>query len=107
MARGTTGSSALCPEERRVTRHKVTDAGRRPAGDRLDIVCKAIIAVGGMEAGHGQQVLEDMLRQLAAAQLLVPPLLQGHIHIPDGAPSAAAYSAASACRSCDRGPVSS
>jgi hypothetical protein len=47
--------------------HKVPDAGRRPAGDRLDIVRQAIIAVGGMEAGHSQQVLEDMVRPLAAA----------------------------------------
>jgi hypothetical protein len=36
-----------------------------------------------MEAGHGQQVLEDMVRQIAAAKLLVSPLLQWHINIGD------------------------
>src|SRR5215831_7846995 len=81
MARRATDSSARGPEERCVPRHKVMDAGRRLASDRLDIVRQAIIAVGGMEVGHGQQMLENVIRQLAAAQLLVPPLLQGDIHI--------------------------
>src|SRR5215468_6215596 len=78
--------SALGPKHRGVSRHKIPDAGRRPADDRLDIVCEAIVAVGGMETGHSQQMLEHVVWQLAAAQLLVPPLLQGHIHIGDGAP---------------------
>ena len=69
-------------------RGKVTDTRRRPSCDRLDIVRETIIAIGGVEAGHGQEVLEDMLGQIAAVQLLVPPLLQWYIDISDGSPGA-------------------
>ena len=65
-------------------RYKVTDAGRRPACDRLDIVSQTIITVGGMEVGHRHQVLEEMVRQIAAAKLLVPLFFQWHIDIGDG-----------------------
>jgi hypothetical protein len=61
-----------------VTRNIVSGARGGPSCDRLDIVCKTIIAVGGMESRHCQQMLEDMVRQIATAKLLVPPLLQGH-----------------------------
>jgi hypothetical protein len=46
-----------CIEERGVLSHKVTNAGRRSAGDRFDIVREAIIPIGGMELGHGQHML--------------------------------------------------
>ena len=39
-----------------LSRDKVTDARRGPPGDRLDVVSEAIIAVVGMQFGHGQQV---------------------------------------------------
>jgi hypothetical protein len=47
-------------------RHKGTGAGRWPAGDRLDIMRETIIPIGGMELGHSQQVLEDMVRHMTA-----------------------------------------
>ncbi len=62
-------------EQLGVMRHKLTDAGCGPSCDRLDIVGETIITVGGVEARHGQQVLENMVRQIAAAKLLVSPLL--------------------------------
>jgi hypothetical protein len=68
-----------------MTRHEVTGAGRRPSRGRLDIVRETVIAVGGLEPGHDQQVLGDMVRQLAGAQLLVSPGLEGYIDISDGA----------------------
>jgi len=36
---------------------------------------QTIITVGGMEAGHGQEMFEHMVGQVAAAQLVVAPLL--------------------------------
>jgi hypothetical protein len=90
-----------------VTGHKVTHACRGPSDDRLDIVRETIIPVGGMEAGHSQQVLEDMVRQIAAAQFLVSPLLQWHLDIGDGATEGVRIFAAKACTPCDRGPVNS
>jgi len=50
----------------------------------LDIVREAIISIGGMESGHSEQVLKKMVRQIAAAKLLVPPLFQRDINIGDG-----------------------
>ena len=67
-----------------MTRNKVAATCRRPSGDRLDIVREAIISIGGMEAGHSEQVLKKMVRQIAAAKLLVPPLFQRDINICDG-----------------------
>ena len=37
-----------------------------------------------MEAGHGQGMFEEMVGQIAAAQLLVAPLLQRYIDVGDG-----------------------
>src|SRR5262245_60084016 len=71
MARRATGAGALGSEHRGVSRHTILDAGRRPAYARLDIVCEAILPIGGMEAGQGQQRLAHVVRQLAAAQRLV------------------------------------
>ena len=65
-------------------RHKVTDARRGPPRDCLDIVRETIITVGGMEVGHRQEVLEDMVGQIPAAQFMVAPLLQRYIDISDG-----------------------
>src|SRR6185369_11522485 len=73
------------PEQPGVTRYKVADACRWPSRDRLDIVGETIIPIGGMEPGHGQQVLEDMAGQIAAAKLPVPPFFEGHIDVGDGA----------------------
>jgi hypothetical protein len=47
-----------------MARHKVTDAGRRPAGNYFNIVRQTIITIGGMEPGHGRQVLEEWLDKL-------------------------------------------
>src|SRR5262249_41976441 len=68
-ATSASGSGARGPEERGVLSHKVTDAGRRSAGDRLDIVREAIIPIGGMELGHGQHMRQDIVRQVAEARL--------------------------------------
>src|SRR5262249_6583283 len=57
-----------------------------PSRDRFDIVRETIISIGGMEAGHGKQVLKNMVWQIAAAKLLVPPLFQWDINIGDGSP---------------------
>ena len=67
-----------------MVRHKVTDARRGPPRDCLDIVRETIITVSGMEAGHCQEMLEDMVGQIAAAQFLGAPLLQRYINISDG-----------------------
>jgi hypothetical protein len=37
---------------------------------------QTVITVGGVEAGHGQEVFEDVVGQIAVAQLLVAPLLR-------------------------------
>jgi hypothetical protein len=55
-----------------------------PSRDRFDIVRESIISIGGMETGHGEQVLKNMVGQIAAAKLLVPPLFQWDINIGDG-----------------------
>ena len=49
-------------------RHKVTDAGRRSSYGRLDVVCRTVVTIGGMEPGHGSQVLEDTVGQIAGAK---------------------------------------
>jgi hypothetical protein len=67
-----------------MTSNKITDAGRRPSCDRLYIMRETIITIGGMETGHGRQVLEDMVRQIAAAKLLVPPFFEWHIDVGNG-----------------------
>ena len=41
-----------------LSRDKVTDARRGPPGDCLDVMRQTIITVGGMEAGHGQDMFE-------------------------------------------------
>jgi hypothetical protein len=46
------------PAELGLSRDKVTDARRGPPGDRLDVMPQRIITVGGMKAGHGQQMFE-------------------------------------------------
>jgi len=43
-------------------RNKIVHAQGGPSRDRLDIVTDAIIAVGGVQAGHRQQMVDDMLR---------------------------------------------
>ena len=48
-------------EEFLVLRHKVTNACCRPSGDLLDILCKTVIAIRGMETGHGQEMFIEML----------------------------------------------
>src|SRR6266508_3756410 len=45
---------------------------------------ETIISIGGMEAGHSEQVLKNMVGQIAAAKFLVPPLFQWDINIGDG-----------------------
>ena len=67
-----------------MARHKVTDAGGRPAGYPLDIVGQTIVTIGGMEPGYSLHMMGNMVRQIAPAQLLVPPDFQGHIDIGDG-----------------------
>jgi hypothetical protein len=67
-----------------LSRDEVTDALRRPPGDCLDVMRQTIITVGGMEAGHGPEMFEYMVGQIAAAQLLVAPLLQRYIDVSDG-----------------------
>jgi hypothetical protein len=60
-----------------LSRDKLTDARRAPPGDCLDVMRQTIITGGGMEAGHGQEMFEHMVGQIAAAQLVVAPLLSG------------------------------
>jgi hypothetical protein len=67
-----------------VLRNKIAHAQRGPSRDRLDIVSDAIVAVGGVQVGHREQMVEDMLRQVALAQLPITPLLQRHVNIADG-----------------------
>jgi hypothetical protein len=43
-----------------MTRHEVKGTRGSSSGDCLDIPRETIITAGGMETGHGQQVLEDM-----------------------------------------------
>jgi aspartyl-tRNA(Asn)/glutamyl-tRNA(Gln) amidotransferase subunit A len=62
------------PKTFRVPRDKVTGAGCWPSRYSLDILRKAIISVRSMETGHREQVLKDMVGQIALAQLLVAPL---------------------------------
>src|SRR4051794_8871831 len=69
-ARSASGSGVRCLEERGVPSHEVTDAGRRLAGDRLDIVREAIIPIGGMELGHDQHMRQDIVRQVVEVRLL-------------------------------------
>ena len=73
-----------CSKHLGVLRDEVTDACRGPSRDRLDVVRKTIVAVVGMELGHGQQVVEDVVRQTASSKLPVSPLLQRHIDVSDG-----------------------
>jgi len=51
------------------------------ARDRGDLE----VGSGGMESRDCQQMLEDLVRQIATAKLLVPPLLQGQINVSDDA----------------------
>ena len=44
---------------------------------------EAVVAVGGVKLRHRQQVFGDVLRQAACPQLLVAPLLEGHVHVGD------------------------
>jgi hypothetical protein len=67
-----------------MTRHELLGARWRSPGDCLYILRETIITAGGMETGHGQQVIEDMLGQIAAVQLFIKPLLHRHIDIGDG-----------------------
>ena len=67
-----------------MSRGKVTDARCGPPGDCLDVMRQTIITVGGMEAGYGHDMFEEMVGQIAAAQLLVAPLLQRYINVGDG-----------------------
>jgi hypothetical protein len=46
------------PAELGLSRDKVTNARRGPPGDCLDAMRQKIITVGGMKAGHGQQMFE-------------------------------------------------
>ena len=46
-------------------------------------MCEAIIAVGGMQPGHRQQVLKDMAPAVRMNAAPVAPLLQRHIDIGD------------------------
>src|SRR5207249_1065152 len=57
----------LRPESLGVLGHKVPHARGPPSRDRLDVVRETIVMVGGVEARHGQQVLEDVVGQLAPA----------------------------------------
>ncbi len=66
-------------------RNVIAHAGCGLAGYRLDIVGETIVSVGGVQTGHGQQVREKVLRQIAAAQLLILPLLQWDVDIGDSA----------------------
>jgi hypothetical protein len=59
------------PAELGLSRDKVTDARRGPPGDCLDVMRQTIMTVGGMKAGHSQQMFEYMVGEIAAAQLLV------------------------------------
>lgn len=68
-------------EEFLVLRHKVTNACCGPSGDLLDILCKTVIAIRGMETGHGQEMFIEMLRQITLTQLPVAPLIERHIDL--------------------------
>jgi len=67
-----------------VTRNEIAAVGRAPSRYRFDIMRETIISIGGMEAGHSEQVFKNMFGQIAAAKLLIPPLLQWDINIGDG-----------------------
>ena len=50
-------------------RDVIADARRGPSGDRLDVVSEPIVAVVGVEFGHGQQMAAEVLRQVPAVEL--------------------------------------
>src|SRR5262249_34685025 len=66
-------------ERRWVPRHEVVYTGRGTADDYLDVVGEAVVAVGGVQLRHRQQVLKDVLRQAPRPQLLVTPLPHPHV----------------------------
>src|SRR5713101_7902125 len=70
-------------EHVRSTRDKVADTGRGPSGNRLDIMSRAIVTIGGMETSHREYVLEHVLGQLQAAKIRVAPLAERYIDITD------------------------
>lgn len=61
---------------------KVAEACRAFSGYSLDFMSKAVISIGGMEMGHGEQMIKKMGRQIAAAKLLLP-LIERNIDICD------------------------
>ena len=71
------------PEYLGVTRDEVAAACRVPSRYRFDIMRETIIPIGGMEAGHSEQVFKNMFGQIAATKLLVAPLFQRDINIGD------------------------
>jgi hypothetical protein len=53
---------SICREQIGVFRNKVAHARGRPSGYRFEIVRDAIVSVGRMQASHGEEMFEDMLR---------------------------------------------
>ena len=58
-----------------VTGHVVAHARRGPACNRFDVVAEPIVPVGGVQAGHRQQVLDEVSGTSAA--FLVAPQPNG------------------------------
>src|SRR5690348_4354154 len=65
------------------TLHVASDRQCRPSGDRLDVACHPVVAVFCVQPSHGDEMLEYMLWQTAAAKLLVTPVIERHIDICD------------------------
>src|SRR5438046_2829624 len=65
-----------------MTSNEVTDACRRPAGNRFHIVRQTVIPVRGMENCHRDDMLKGVIRQVATAKL-VWPTFKGHVDITD------------------------
>ncbi|WP_437577322.1 hypothetical protein [Sorangium sp. So ce887] len=60
--------------------------GRRgPPDDPLDVVGEAIVPIAGVEAGHGREVLEEVIGQAPTPQLLIAPGFERDVDIVDGA----------------------
>jgi hypothetical protein len=66
-----------------MTEHESLRACRRSPEDCLYIVRQTIIATGSMQMSHGEQMLQNMLREIATAKFLIPPFVHWHINIGD------------------------
>src|SRR5689334_11738881 len=77
---------SFSPKEAGSAFHVASNACRRPSGNNFDVVRHAVVTVIRVQPSHGDEVVEDVVGQAAAPQLLVTPVIERHVDIGYGSP---------------------